>query len=338
MKIANPMYDAVFKHLMEDKKIAKLFLSALTGLAIRSLRALPQELMVDIGDNPQRPGQPMQAYRLDYAARVRDKDGSERVAILEIQRQKAYRQDMRFRKYLGKQYMDGDFTMPARGRRYPVGIPVLPIYFLGEPPEGFEDVPILLVDLVARDRRTMAPLKGTNSFIDALFHKGILINTRALHPSGDELETLLSIFNPFYQTENPHIMSVNEALFPKTYHGLLKRLHAVIQNKEVRDKMSAEDDFLAEMQAIADLHTRELASARRKQERAERKQIEALRKQEQAEQQKEQALRKQEQAERQKEQAEQQKAEAIRLLLQLGIPKSEIAQKLSLSEEDMERL
>ena len=58
--------------------------------------------------------------------------------------------------------MDGDFTMPARsarGRRYPVGVPVLPIYFLGEPPEGFEDVPILLVDLVARNRRTMAPSK-----------------------------------------------------------------------------------------------------------------------------------------------------------------------------------
>ena len=178
-----------------------------------------------------------------------------------------------------------------------------------------------------------------------MFHKGILINTRALHPSGDELETLLSIFNPFYQTENPHIMSVNEALFPKTYQGLLKRLHAVIQNKEVRDKMSAEDDFLAEMQAIADLHTRELASARRKQERAERKQIEALRKQEQAEWQKEQAewqkeeeRRQKEQALRKQEQAERQKAEAIRLLLQLGLTKSEIAQKLGLSEEDMERL
>ena len=44
-------YDAVFKHLMEDKKIAKLFLSALTGLDIRSLQPLPQELIVDIGVN-----------------------------------------------------------------------------------------------------------------------------------------------------------------------------------------------------------------------------------------------------------------------------------------------
>jgi len=34
-----------------------------------------------------------------------------------------------------------------------------------------EDFPILLVDLLVRDCRTMAPLRGTNSFIDALFRK-----------------------------------------------------------------------------------------------------------------------------------------------------------------------
>ncbi len=49
---------------------------------------------------------------------------------------------------------------------YPVGIPILPIYFLGESPEGFEDVPILLVDRQARDHYTLQPLKGTNRFIE----------------------------------------------------------------------------------------------------------------------------------------------------------------------------
>ena len=34
-----------------------------------------------------------------------------------------------------------------------------------------EDFPVLLVDLLVRDCRTMAPLRGTNSFIDALFRK-----------------------------------------------------------------------------------------------------------------------------------------------------------------------
>jgi DNA-binding NarL/FixJ family response regulator len=53
---------------------------------------------------------------------------------------------------------------------------------------------------------------------------------------------------------------------------------------------------------------------------------------------KEEERRQKEDAERQKEQAERQKTEAIRLLLQLGVPKAEIAQKLGLSEEDIQRI
>ncbi len=32
LEIANPIYDVVFKYLMEDNKVAKIFLSAVTGL------------------------------------------------------------------------------------------------------------------------------------------------------------------------------------------------------------------------------------------------------------------------------------------------------------------
>ena len=60
---------------------------------------------------------------------------------------------MCFRKYLGKQYLDSSFfrlSTTRRGGSYPSGIPILSVYFLGESPEGFEDIPIL------------EPLKGTN--------------------------------------------------------------------------------------------------------------------------------------------------------------------------------
>jgi DNA-binding NarL/FixJ family response regulator len=57
-----------------------------------------------------------------------------------------------------------------------------------------------------------------------------------------------------------------------------------------------------------------------------------------AERQKEAAERQKEQERQQKEQALHKQNEAIRLLLQLGVSKREIAQKLGLSEEDLERL
>jgi DNA-binding NarL/FixJ family response regulator len=65
---------------------------------------------------------------------------------------------------------------------------------------------------------------------------------------------------------------------------------------------------------------------------------EALLKKAEAERQTAVAERQKEAAERQKVEERRQKEEAIRLLLQLGVPKAEIAQKLGLSEEDLQRI
>ena len=110
-------------------------------------------------------------------------------------------------------------------------------------------------------------------------------------------------------------MSANEALYPKEGKDILERLHTVIQNKDVREKMQVEDDFRAEMQLYTEARAQELA---------------------QALQQKEEALHKQEEAERQKEEALRKQDSAIRLLLEVGLSKEEIALKLGLSEGDME--
>jgi len=38
MLIANPIYDTVFKHLLENEKVAKFFISTLLGKTVYSLR------------------------------------------------------------------------------------------------------------------------------------------------------------------------------------------------------------------------------------------------------------------------------------------------------------
>ena len=139
-------------------------------------------------------------------------------------------------------------------------------------------------------------------------------------------------------------MSANEALYPKEGTDILERLHTVIQNKDVREKMQVEDDFRAEMQLYTEARAQELAQALQqkeealhKQEEAERQKEEALHKQEEAERQKEEALHKQEEALHKQEEAERQKESAIQLLLEMGLPKDEITRKLGLSEGDMAR-
>jgi hypothetical protein len=356
MEIANPMYDAVFKFLMDDPECARILLSGVTRLDIVEVEPLPQEVVLHV---TLASGQRHPIYRLDYAARIRDRHGGERIVTIEIQKEKIHSQTMRFRKYLGKQYLDSNFFQlisARRGGSYPVGIPILPIYFLGESPEGFEDVPIILVDRQARDHYTLEPLEGTNRFIDALFHKGILINTPALPRLGrDEAEKILCVFSKANKTKDPNIMSVENTTIHEAHWPIPRRLEIATQEGELRRAMTAEDEFLAEIrqqeQLFADTFYA-MQEALLKKAEAERQTAVAERQKEEVEQQKEQVERQKEQVERQKEQAERQKeeerrqkeealhkqAEAIRLLLQVGVSKAEIAQKLGLSEEDMQRI
>ena len=47
MHIANPIYDVVFKYLMEDSKIAKLMISSITGEIIKTKESFIESLTLD---------------------------------------------------------------------------------------------------------------------------------------------------------------------------------------------------------------------------------------------------------------------------------------------------
>jgi len=126
MEIANPIYDVVFKYMMEDNKVAKLFLSTLTGMDIIDLEFMPQELIGFTEENPKN-SLILTVYRLDFSARIRQKDGSEKVIIIELQKSKMFNESMRFRKYLGKQYMNEKLfklSTSKKGRIIKTGIPI----------------------------------------------------------------------------------------------------------------------------------------------------------------------------------------------------------------------
>ena len=71
MRIANPIYDAVFKYLMEDREAAILLLSTLLDEEITELEFHPQERTAEIP----RATRFLSVYRLDFAAEIRLKQG-----------------------------------------------------------------------------------------------------------------------------------------------------------------------------------------------------------------------------------------------------------------------
>ena len=104
MQIANPIYDVVFKYLLEDAKVAKLLISSIIGEEIEELEFRPQEYTSDI-DKSRIEGNvgTLTVYRLDFNARIKNAEGSKQV-LIELQKAKFATDIMRFRNYLAGQY------------------------------------------------------------------------------------------------------------------------------------------------------------------------------------------------------------------------------------------
>ena len=283
MLIANPIYDVVFKYMMEDARIARLFLSVILQRDIVEINFLPQELSGVKTKKSKKTSLNLSIYRLDFSAKVRDEQGIEELIIIEVQKTRLYGDIMRFRRYLGKQYMNENHHYIAKDRReteYQVGVPIYSMYFLGATLEGFEDHPIVRINVEATSHDSGEELPKENVFIRGLYHEGTIINIPALKKRrrGD-LEMLLSIFDQANRTDDMHIMNVKEQDFPEKFQPIIRRLKQAVEVKEVRDAMEIEDDFVKELNEYEERVLRQsalLEQAQRKQKEAQRKQEEAI--------------------------------------------------------------
>jgi len=83
---------------------------------------------------------------LDFSAKVRDEHGDEELIIIEVQKSRLYSDILRFRRYLGKQYMNESHykdIKDKKGNTIKMGVPIYTVYFLGTPLEGHENHPIV---------------------------------------------------------------------------------------------------------------------------------------------------------------------------------------------------
>ena len=134
MRIANPIYDVVFKYLMDDNKIAKLLVSKIIGEEIVSLDFQPKEYVADVDRGTKVEGKiSFTVYRLDFAAKIKTGEGSTKQVLIEIQKAKFPTDIMRFRKYLGYLYgnVENTITKTVNDKSRKIGLPIIAIYFLG---------------------------------------------------------------------------------------------------------------------------------------------------------------------------------------------------------------
>ncbi|MCD4818423.1 MAG: hypothetical protein K8S23_07005 [Candidatus Cloacimonetes bacterium] len=233
MQIANPIYDVVFKYLMEDNKIAKFLISAIIDEKIISLDFLPREQTLELEKIS------LTVYRMDFSAKIETETGSKQV-IIEIQKAKFTTDIIRFRRYLGEQYSPKEKVKELNS------LPIITIYFLGHKLEHIKS-PLIKVKREYYDGITGKKIIEREKFIECLMHDSYVIQIPYLHKKYQtETEQLLSVFNQDNVTNNSHILNINPDNFSEKQKIVILRLQRAIAEQKVRAIMDLEDDILEE--------------------------------------------------------------------------------------------
>jgi hypothetical protein len=194
MIIANPIYDVVFKRLMEDEKVAKFFIGTLLDQRIEAIEVKPQEFTF----TDKLAG--LAVFRLDFIATVIMDDGEQRKVLIEIQKAKNPIDLMRFRNYLAEQYKKED-----KVNEETVILPITTIYILGFKLPEIESSCIRVkrdyVDMV-----TKTTIDHKSEFIEKLTHDCFVVQVdRIADRYQTRLDKMLSVFEQRNFTDEKEI-------------------------------------------------------------------------------------------------------------------------------------
>ena len=359
MEVANPIYDVVFKYLLQNQRVARLLIGRITGLTVQSLTASPQETAVPRTPDAAEHDLPLTLLRMDFAARVQTEDGGERQVLIEIQKSNAPTVIERFRRYLGEQLASGDniLTHPT-GRTE--AVPIVTIYFLGYALDDLSDEAVLDVCPRVTERRTGRELEARHPLVEGIHHRSHIIQIpRLASRRRDELERVLAIFDQGLVKGNgrgdAHVLTIAEEDYPPECGFVLRQLREAMAEDEVRRTMQGEDLLLRDSMLLArqvehqerrtEQERQQAEQERQRARRAEQAQqhAEQERRQEReraqrAEQGQQRAEQAQQQAEQERQQAELRLAGAIRRLHGLGQDAEAIAAALAVDADEVRRL
>lgn len=241
--VANPIYDSVFKFLMEDNRVAKTILSALLKKEVVDVEMRRHEHPNTTRDN-------ISMFRIDFAARVRENDGTEHLILIELQKTWLNTETLRFRRYLAAQY-NAEENMQGSTKEY--AIPMVAIYLLGHRIGDIEKA-VVYVNRKTEDYDGEEIKDGEKDpFISSLTHDSIIVQIPLLHGKiNNKLDRILSVFDQTRKDgENQHIVNLDL----KSYENdsemmhILHRLGLAAMSAEVRQEMNDEDEFFSAIEA-----------------------------------------------------------------------------------------
>ncbi len=242
MKIANPIYDVVFRYLMKDKRVASLIISSIIEREIVSLDFGFTELDRKLPDGG------ITVLRLDFSAHIKEKDGSQKRVLIELQKAKFSTDIMRFRRYLGKQYLSDSNIYEDDQSHERKAMPIISIYILGHKLKSIDE-PVVHVKRSYLDHATKKNIRNQDDFIESLTHDSYIIQVPNLpQRHGTKLEAILSVFDQNAITaQSKHFLNFVETTYPEEYKIIVRQLQKAAASEEVCEEMNLEDEFMEEL-------------------------------------------------------------------------------------------
>ncbi len=240
LHVANPIYDIIFKYLMEDDRVAKTILSALLKKEVLEVEVRPHEYTDSTRDT-------LSIFRIDFGAKVRDDDGEIRLVLIELQKTWLETETLRFRQYLGAQYASPHNLMPDSKEGY--AIPMITVYLLGHRVGDIEE-PVLYVKRKSYDYDDRVVTKGMpNAFVDSLTHDSIIVQIPLIRGRvNNRLEKVLSIFDQTKKdTVNRQMLNIDEAMYAgdEEMQRIVHRLLCAASDASLRHNMNVEDEYFS---------------------------------------------------------------------------------------------
>jgi len=267
--IPNPIYDVVFRYLMEDTESATIVLSTLINEKITSLQLEPQThaqkkpYKAKIEDPTTQDD--IRLFHLDFTATVELPDGTDELIMIELQKASEPDDIFRFKRYISKNFQrrqEKEIIHPVSHTVEKIDKPIrlIPVFILNFRIENEINDLLIRTNRIKEGVFKNRPLKKTNEFIDNLTfdpaRAGLVVqlpNLSKINESDYEndeykkkLFALLKIFDQKSKVKNnEHRLRLIRRFFPGFLERVIQRLQSAdINNPDLEEQLYAEDEYL----------------------------------------------------------------------------------------------
>jgi len=211
IEIANPLYDVVFKLLMENARVASYFVETIIGEKIVDINMISRENAVfkwlkkfeklNLMPEELERIKKLTVIRLDFVATIKTDSGEYKKVLIEIQKARNNTDAWRFRDYLAEHYKRRDF-IKEKDKTPNEPLPIITIYLLGFNLQETDEV-LINIKRCFFSGITKKELKLKIPFAEYLTHDSHIVQLgRITGKMQTRVEKVLSVFEQRYFIDN----------------------------------------------------------------------------------------------------------------------------------------